>query len=56
MPEPQTAEAPPSKLVLCDRLISLAQEADRAGCPATARRLVRLVDTMFADHPARLPN
>lgn len=41
----------PSKLVICDRLITLAQEADRAGCRTTARRLVGLLDTMFEDGP-----
>ena len=52
---PQTrADAPapsaiPSPLMLCDRLISLAQDADRAGYAATADRLVRLVDKMFQE-------
>jgi hypothetical protein len=31
-----------SPLVLSDRLITLAQEAERAGLPAMANRLVRL--------------
>ncbi len=38
-----------SPLVLCDRLISLAQDADRAGFIATAERLVRLAHTMFEE-------
>jgi hypothetical protein len=40
---------PPSKLVLCDRLISLAQDADRAGFTATAAHLVELIDEMFEE-------
>ncbi|MHB1305266.1 MAG: hypothetical protein ACYCZB_17680 [Acidiphilium sp.] len=31
-----------SPLILTDRLISLAQDADRAGLPGVASRLVRL--------------
>ncbi|BAJ79380.1 MULTISPECIES: hypothetical protein [Acidiphilium] len=31
-----------SPLILVDRLISLAQDAERAGLPAVANRLVRL--------------
>ena len=42
--------APTSPLLLCDHLISLAQEADRAGYPNTAGHLVALVDGMF-DEP-----
>ena len=41
---------PTSPLLLCDHLISLAQEADRAGYPNTAGHLVALVDGMF-DEP-----
>ena len=40
---------PPSALVLCDRLISLAQDADRAGLTATAAHLVDLIDEIFAE-------
>lgn len=32
----------PTALVLSDRLITLAEDAERAGLPATATRLVRL--------------
>lgn len=54
MPQFIRAEvAAPSKLVICDRLITLAQEADRAGCRDTARHLVGLVDTMFAEPTRR---
>ncbi|MCW3475879.1 hypothetical protein [Limobrevibacterium gyesilva] len=43
-----------SPLLICDRLISLAQAADRAGYAATADHLVRLAHTMFneTDRPA----
>jgi hypothetical protein len=44
-----TPTAAPSPLILCDRLITLAQDADRAGCAATAERLVKLVNTMFRE-------
>ena len=40
-----------SPLMLCDHLIALAQEAERAGYPATAGRLVSLVDGMFEERP-----
>ncbi len=39
--------APPSVLVMSDRLISLAQEADRAGYPMTAEHLVFLAHSVF---------
>jgi len=56
---PRRAAPPPhprdpaaaSPLVLCDHLIALAQEAERAGYPATAGRLVSLVDGMFEERP-----
>jgi len=43
---------PPSALVLCDRLISLAQDADRAGLTHTAAHLVDLIDEMFEERRA----
>ena len=51
-----TAHAQPtSPLVLCDRLISLAQEADRAGHVGTASQLVRLAHSVFDEKaPLRL--
>jgi hypothetical protein len=52
MPELAT-QAPPSKLIICDRLIALAQQADRAGCADTARHLVGLLETVFPDPPRR---
>ncbi len=44
---------PPSPLVICDRLISLARDADRAGCAVTAGRLIRLAHTVL-DEPRRV--
>ena len=41
-----------SPLMLCDRLITLAQEADRAGFAGTARHLVQLAQSVF-DEPRR---
>ena len=41
-----------SPLLLSDRLIALAEDAARAGLPATADRLVRLASTVF-DEPRR---
>lgn len=38
-----------SPLMICDRLIGLAQDADRAGYTTTADRLVDLVEQMFAE-------
>lgn len=39
----------PSPLVLCDRLLTLAQDADRAGCVTTAERLLKLAYSVFDD-------
>ncbi len=36
-----------SPLLIADRLITLAQDADRAGYSATAERLIRLVNRVF---------
>lgn len=46
-----------SPLILCDRLIRLAEEADHAGLSRAARRLVNLANAMFDDPPppARRP-
>jgi len=44
---------PSSPLVLCDRVISLAQDADRAGLTTAAAHLVALIDEMFEE---RRPN
>ncbi len=39
----------PTDLMLSDRLLSLAQEADRAGCTITAEHLLALAHTVFDD-------
>ena len=38
---------PASPLILCDRLIALAQEADRAGHVGTASQLVHLAHSVL---------
>lgn len=43
--------APPSPLILCDRLLTLAQDADRAGFSITAERLLHLADAIFEEKP-----
>jgi hypothetical protein len=40
---------PPSPLILCDRLISLAQDADRAGLLDTAEQLVHLAHVVLEE-------
>lgn len=62
MPSPQLADsipsdlAPPpgcvSPLVLADRLLSLAQDADRAGLARPAARLVRLAYAICGEKPS----
>ncbi len=42
-----------SPLVLCDRLITLAQDADRAGFPVAAEHLLYLASEVL-DEPATL--
>jgi hypothetical protein len=44
-----------SPLVLSDRLIRLAQEADRAGLAITARRLVRLACSVLDERATEPP-
>jgi hypothetical protein len=41
----------PSPLVLCDRLITLAQDADRAGFAVTAEHLVHLAHVVLEEKP-----
>ncbi len=41
----------PSPMVLSDRLITLAQDADRAGYAITAEHLVHLAHTVFEEPP-----
>lgn len=51
--------ARPSPLMLSDRLLTLAEDADRAGCAITAEHLVELAHAVFDDaapvarHPVR---
>jgi hypothetical protein len=56
---PIQAEAPnlkalPSPLMLCDRLITLAKDADEAGYAVTASQLVELAQTVLEEkrHPS----
>jgi hypothetical protein len=39
----------PSPLMLCDRLLTLAEDADRAGCAATAEHLLQLAHSVFEE-------
>lgn len=48
-----TSNAAVSELILSDRLIALAQDADRAGFTDTAERLVNLACTVFDEEPKR---
>ena len=45
-------QPPTSALVLADRLLTLAQTADRAGFTASASRLVQLALAVFDEHPS----
>jgi hypothetical protein len=47
-------QPPVSKLVISDRLISLAQEAERAGYTNTAHDLVNLACSVFDEAPRML--
>ena len=49
----QIAPAPVSPLVLADRLISLAREADRAGFTDSASRLVGIALAVFDERPVQ---
>jgi hypothetical protein len=42
-----------SPLVLADRLIALAEDADRAGLRKSASRLLRLAERVCEDRPRR---
>ena len=46
-----TLEASMSPLVLCDRLLSLAQDADRAGLRRAAESLLELVGAVLEPTP-----
>jgi hypothetical protein len=47
-------QGPVSKLVISDRLIALAQEAERAGYTSTAHNLVDLACAVFDETPRLL--
>jgi len=49
---PATPTPHPSPLLLCDRLLTLAQDADRAGCTVTAEHLFHLAHTVFDERRA----
>ncbi len=51
MPDTQARAAQVSPLVLADRLISLAQDADRAGYSASASQLISLAYAVFDELP-----
>ena len=44
---PPLSGAPPSPFQLADRLITLAQDADRAGHPRAASQMLALVDIVL---------
>lgn len=54
LPPPTPLPAPPSPLVICDRLLTLAEDAHRAGLTTTAEHLVHLADRLF-DEPRLEP-
>jgi hypothetical protein len=50
--DPRVPSSPTaSPLVLCDRLISLAEDAERAGLRTTAAHLVELIEEIFEEKP-----
>jgi hypothetical protein len=49
----QSLHAPCSELVLSDRLIALAEDADRAGYTDTAEMLVNLACSVFDEAPKK---
>ena len=51
MPDLQPTTTPVSPLVLADRLISLAQDADRAGYSQSASMLIDLAHAVFDEQP-----
>ncbi len=49
----QSKAAAISPLVLADRLLTMAQDAEQAGLSASAERLLKLAYKMYAEKPAR---
>ena len=45
--------AQPSRLMLSDRLLHLAEDADRAGCPVAAEHLLALAHSVFDEATPR---
>jgi hypothetical protein len=52
-PLPPTPKTSP--LLICDRLLALAQDADRAGCSVTAEHLFHLAHTVLDERPRPIP-
>lgn len=50
---PPRSSVPPSPFQLADRLITLAQDADRAGHPRAASQMLALVDIVLDGGQAR---
>ena len=48
----ETPSQPVSPLMLADRILTLAQDADRAGFPREADRLLRLANKVWKQKPA----
>ncbi|HTI79832.1 MAG TPA: hypothetical protein VL614_05215 [Acetobacteraceae bacterium] len=53
-PAPRPGRADCSELVLSDRLITLAEDADRAGYTDTAEMLLKLACSVFDEAPRKL--
>lgn len=52
VPAPFTAQSGLSVLVIADRLLTLAQQAERAGLAATASQLVQMAHDVFDEQAA----
>ena len=52
-PEHNTATLPVSPLTLSHQLLLLAEQADRAGLPQSARSLLKLAQRVCVDRPRR---
>ncbi len=49
------ADFPVSPLTLSHQLLALAEQADRAGMPTSARSLLKLAHRVCVDRPRHLP-
>jgi hypothetical protein len=54
LPQLHTRRNVVSPLVLCDELLSLAQQADHAGFDTTAKRLLALASSVLDNPPPAL--